>query len=125
MPATCHILWVGQIVGTSLEFECRLNVATAMVSANPWVFDEPDTVSRLVSLRHVSFLSEEKMKNFALKVQRFLKSEDGPTAVEYAIMLALIVIVCLAAINAVGEEASSAFQEIAADLESARKGGVN
>ena len=36
------------------------------------------------------------MKTFALKVQRFLKSEDGPTAVEYAVMLALIVIVCIA-----------------------------
>ena len=42
------------------------------------------------------------MKNLALKVQRFLKSEDGPTAVEYAVMLALIVIVCLTAIQAIG-----------------------
>ena len=35
------------------------------------------------------------MKSLATKVQRFLVSEDGPTAVEYAVMLALIVIVCL------------------------------
>jgi pilus assembly protein Flp/PilA len=40
------------------------------------------------------------MKNLALKVQRFLVSEDGPTAVEYAVMLALIVIVCLVSIQA-------------------------
>ena len=33
------------------------------------------------------------MKSLAVKVQRFLVSEDGPTAVEYAVMLALIVIV--------------------------------
>ncbi len=65
------------------------------------------------------------MKNFALKVQRFLKSEDGPTAVEYAIMLALIVIVCLTAIQAVGTQASSAFSEIATDLEDARSGNIN
>ncbi len=39
------------------------------------------------------------MKNLALKVQRFLVSEDGPTAVEYAVMLALIIIVCLTAIT--------------------------
>ena len=32
------------------------------------------------------------MKNFASKINRFLKSEDGPTAVEYAVMLALIVV---------------------------------
>jgi pilus assembly protein Flp/PilA len=63
------------------------------------------------------------MKNFALKVQRFLKSEDGPTAVEYAIMLALIVIVCLTAIQAIGTNASSAFQDIADDIDSARTMG--
>ena len=63
------------------------------------------------------------MKNFALKVQRFLKSEDGPTAVEYAIMLALIVIVCLTAIQAIGTNASSAFSDIASDIDSARTMG--
>lgn len=56
------------------------------------------------------------MKKFALSVQKFLKSEDGPTAVEYAVMLALIVIVCLVAIRAVGTNASGRFQEIADEL---------
>ena len=65
------------------------------------------------------------MKNFVSKVSRFLKSEDGPTAVEYAIMLALIVIVCLTAIQAVGTNASAAFNDIATDLNSARTGAVN
>ena len=32
------------------------------------------------------------MKNFAQKIKRFLKSEDGPTAVEYAVMLSLIIV---------------------------------
>ena len=53
------------------------------------------------------------MKSLTLKVQRFLVSEDGPTAVEYAVMLALIVIVCLTAIRAVGTNASAAFQSVA------------
>ncbi len=53
------------------------------------------------------------MKNFTAKVQRFLKSEDGPTAVEYAVMLALIVIVCLTAITAVGTQAAKQFNNIA------------
>ena len=57
------------------------------------------------------------MKNFVQKVQRFLESEDGPTAVEYAIMLSLIVIVCLTAIGAVGDNASSAFDNIATQLD--------
>ncbi len=53
------------------------------------------------------------MKSLAKKVQRFLVSEDGPTAVEYAVMLALIVIVCLTAIQAIGTNASATFQEVA------------
>ena len=42
-----------------------------------------------------------------VRFQRFLVSEDGPTAVEYAVMLALIVIVCLAAIQAIGTNANT------------------
>jgi pilus assembly protein Flp/PilA len=62
-------------------------------------------------------LLEESMKTLALKVQRFLVSEDGPTAVEYAVMLALIVIVCLTAIQAIGTNASTTFQNIADQLD--------
>jgi pilus assembly protein Flp/PilA len=58
------------------------------------------------------------MKNLMTKVQRFLKSEDGPTAVEYAIMLALIVIVCLTAITNIGKAANTAFENIAGKLQS-------
>ena len=56
------------------------------------------------------------MKNLALKVQRFLKSEDGPTAVEYAVMLALIVIVCLTAIRSIGTNANTTFANVAKEL---------
>ncbi len=56
------------------------------------------------------------MKNIITKVQKFMKSEDGPTAVEYAIMLALIVIVCLTAIQAVGSAANSAFEDVTTQL---------
>ena len=56
------------------------------------------------------------MKNFAKKVQRFLVSEDGPTAVEYAVMLALIIIVCLSAISAIGTQANTTFSNVAASI---------
>jgi pilus assembly protein Flp/PilA len=56
------------------------------------------------------------MKKFAQKVQQFLVSEDGPTAVEYAVMLALIVIVCLTAIRSVGTNASATFDNVSAQL---------
>ncbi|HVX61280.1 MAG TPA: Flp family type IVb pilin [Pirellulales bacterium] len=59
------------------------------------------------------------MKNLALKVQRFLVSEDGPTAVEYAVMLALIIIVCLTAITAVGNKASQVFTNVSTSLSAA------
>jgi len=58
------------------------------------------------------------MKSLATKVQRFLVSEDGPTAVEYAVMLALIVIVCLTAIRSIGTNASATFQNVATELAS-------
>ena len=49
-------------------------------------------------------------------VVKFLKSEDGPTAVEYAVMLALIVIVCLTAIRAVGTNANARFNQVSNQL---------
>ena len=40
---------------------------------------------------------------------QFLKKEDGPTAVEYAVMLALIVVVCIAAITSIGSATNSVY----------------
>ena len=53
---------------------------------------------------------------FANVMRRLLVSEDGPTAVEYAVMLALIVAVCLAAIQQVGTSANTTFQNVANSL---------
>ena len=52
------------------------------------------------------------MKNFAMKLKRFLKSEDGPTAVEYAVMLSLIIVVCLTAISQIGTRANQTFEAV-------------
>jgi pilus assembly protein Flp/PilA len=56
------------------------------------------------------------MYAFADKIRRFLESEDGPTAVEYAVMLALIIVVCLTAIQSIGTNANTTFQTIATQL---------
>jgi pilus assembly protein Flp/PilA len=56
------------------------------------------------------------MIQFASSLKRFLISEDGPTAVEYAVMLALIIVVCLTAIQAVGTNAQTTFNSVAAQL---------
>ena len=50
-----------------------------------------------------------RIANFA---KNFLKAEDGPTAVEYAVMLALIIVVCIAAITTLGQNANSTFQAV-------------
>ena len=54
------------------------------------------------------------MKSFV----NFLKREDGPTAVEYAVMLALIIVVCLGAIAAIGTGADGTFTTVSTKLTS-------
>ncbi len=56
------------------------------------------------------------IKNFANKIKRFLKSEDGPTAVEYAVMLSLIIVICLGAVRSIGTNASSTFSAVASQI---------
>ena len=47
---------------------------------------------------------------------RFLRGEDGPTAVEYAVMLALIIVVCIGAVTTLGNKASTTFSNVAASV---------
>jgi len=49
------------------------------------------------------------MRAITKSLVNFVKKEDGPTAVEYAVMLALIVVVCIAAITTLGSNANSTF----------------
>ena len=52
------------------------------------------------------------LSRFTKHVVEFLKKEDGPTAVEYAVMLALIIVVCLIAITALGTSANATFGNV-------------
>ncbi len=49
------------------------------------------------------------MRKLGQLVVDFLKREDGPTAVEYAVMLALIIVVCITAIATIGSNANGTF----------------
>jgi pilus assembly protein Flp/PilA len=51
-------------------------------------------------------------------IRKFLREEDGPTAVEYAVMLALIVAVCLVSINSMATETADSFDTSATELSS-------
>jgi pilus assembly protein Flp/PilA len=52
------------------------------------------------------------MRKFFEAAVDFMKREDGPTAVEYAVMLALIIVVCLTAITTLGQNANSTFTTV-------------
>jgi len=52
------------------------------------------------------------MRTFLKGVAAFLQYEDGPTAVEYAVMLALIIVVRIAAITVLGRNAAITFSYV-------------
>ncbi|MEM6330474.1 MAG: Flp family type IVb pilin [Planctomycetota bacterium] len=52
-------------------------------------------------------------------VWRFLSSEDGPTAVEYAVLLALIVLACVGAVNTMANATADSFDDSASHLNGA------
>ncbi len=52
------------------------------------------------------------MKSLSQSVVKFIKSEDGPTAVEYAVMLALIIVVCITAVTTLGSNANATFTSV-------------
>jgi len=52
------------------------------------------------------------MRTFMKGVVAFLRNEDGPTAVEYAVMLALIIVVCVTAITVLGQQAAVTFSYV-------------
>lgn len=56
------------------------------------------------------------MRGFVSGMQEFIISEDGPTAVEYAVMLGLIIVVCASAISSVGSKTASIFAGTASQI---------
>jgi len=52
------------------------------------------------------------MSKFSQALVSFLKNEDGPTAVEYAVMLALIIVVCITAVTTLGTNANNTFSYV-------------
>ncbi|HEY1599857.1 MAG TPA: Flp family type IVb pilin [Pirellulales bacterium] len=65
-------------------------------------------------------MSAARNSRFLKAAGRFLASEDGPAAVEYALMLALIVLICITAIQSIGTNANTQFGKVATKLGSLR-----
>ncbi len=53
------------------------------------------------------------MDKILKRVRNFIRAADGPTAVEYAVMLAMIIVVCLAAVRTLGTNAKTTFTNVA------------
>ena len=58
------------------------------------------------------------MRKFTQHLVNFLKNEDGPTAVEYAVMLALIIVVCIGTVTTLGGNANKTFNSVAGAVNS-------
>lgn len=56
------------------------------------------------------------MKKLIPQIRLFFKEEEGATATEYAVMLALIIVVCITAVSALGEKTSDMFVDIESAL---------
>jgi pilus assembly protein Flp/PilA len=93
----------------AVQASAGLRAGAAVEEAPINLFRDPRTGIMSADRR----MPEDSMKSLAKKMQRFLVSEDGPTAVEYAVMLALIIIVCLTAINSLGTNAKTTFTNVA------------
>ena len=65
------------------------------------------------------FLPGAAMQAITKSVVSFLKQEDGPTAVEYAVMLALIIVVCIAAVTAIGSNSNQTFSAVGSAIKPA------
>jgi pilus assembly protein Flp/PilA len=52
------------------------------------------------------------MHNLVSRIGHFLRSEDGPTAVEYAVMLALILVACITVVQTLGTSVSTTFSTV-------------
>ena len=57
------------------------------------------------------------MSNLVNHAKRFLKSEDGPTATEYAVMLALIIVACIATVQSLGTSVNAIFSGVDTSLQ--------
>ena len=56
------------------------------------------------------------MRRFRNMLLSFMKKEDGPTAVEYAVMLSLIIVVCISAITTLGKNANQSFSFVGSNI---------
>jgi pilus assembly protein Flp/PilA len=104
---------LGSIVGLARFIALHI-ISLVIVSQAPGVaYQHPQADAGIAAI--------ERARDIMRQLLRFLRSEDGPTAVEYAVMLALIVIVCMAGIQSLTEETAASYNRSAAAIDGAIK----
>ncbi len=78
-----------------------------MAVALPMLLSEPERLG--IQKQTIKEIERETTMNL---IKKFLASEDGPTAVEYAVMLALIVVVCIGTITNIGTKVNASFNTV-------------
>jgi len=64
----------------------------------------------------ISYPKEFAMQHFIAQAKRFVRDEDGVTAIEYGLIAALIAVVIIGAVTTVGNKLNSVFTTIGNDL---------
>jgi pilus assembly protein Flp/PilA len=67
-------------------------------------------------MSRVVYYKEQAMRNLITKIERFVVSEDGPTAVEYAVMLGLIVVAIVGVVGSLATSVSGTFSSVSSAL---------
>ena len=65
----------------------------------------PARLGRIPSMKKGTFM----LHGFRERLRTFLRTEDGPTAVEYAVLIALVVLVCIGAVTTLGSNSNKTF----------------
>jgi len=73
----------------------------------------PSATATTVVVRGQKQREGTSVKQWFNRLKRFVKAEDGPTAVEYAVMLALIIVVCIGTITTLGGNTNKTFNNAA------------
>jgi pilus assembly protein Flp/PilA len=92
---------------------CRSPVRDTRTSINDVFIGRSNEENRVAAMKAGREKERTAVSHWYDPVKRFLKAEDGPTAVEYAVMLALIIAVCIAAITTVGTNSNKVFNNAA------------
>jgi pilus assembly protein Flp/PilA len=71
-----------------------------------------DVIHRVSDGRSMLASRNVQMSNFVKGLKQFVVSEDGPTAVEYAVMLALILVACISIVTSLGTTVSGTFSKV-------------